>query len=291
MKLPSIADFYQMFPNDNTCFKFLAAEGVFYDSLPCPGCNKPMKRNEDKSVFRCTTNSCNQREISMRKHTFFFDTSLSCRAIMFMALLWLAGVGHLSVIELTHHSPNTVSNFFKYFRQLISSNLTVEECMIGGPDVIVEIDETKLGKRKYNKGHRVDGVWILCGIERTIEANAFCVPLKNRSAETLENIITKHVKEGSIIYTDKWKGYDGLKENLGLEHMTVNHSVCFKEPVTGVCTNKVEGLNNGLKLKVKARNRVRNGIEGHLGEFIWRKRNKECLWSAFIIALRDIHYE
>ncbi len=32
---------------------------------------------------------------------------------------------------------------------------------IGGPGHVVEIDETKIGKRKYNKGRLVEGQWIL----------------------------------------------------------------------------------------------------------------------------------
>jgi len=31
---------------------------------------------------------------------------------------------------------------------------------IGAQDHIIEIDESKFGKRKYNKGHYVEGVWI-----------------------------------------------------------------------------------------------------------------------------------
>ena len=36
---------------------------------------------------------------------------------------------------------------------------------IGGKGVKVLIDEAKLGKRKYNRGHRVNMVWIFRGIE------------------------------------------------------------------------------------------------------------------------------
>ena len=32
---------------------------------------------------------------------------------------------------------------------------------IGGPGVVIEIDETKIGHRKYQKGRLVDGAWIL----------------------------------------------------------------------------------------------------------------------------------
>lgn len=37
--------------------------------------------------------------------------------------------------------------------------------LLGGDGVVVEIDECKIGKRKYNTGGIVDGVWIIQMIE------------------------------------------------------------------------------------------------------------------------------
>jgi len=43
---------------------------------------------------------------------------------------------------------------------------SIEE--FGAASQIIEIDESKLGKRKYNKGQKVvDGVWILGMVEKT----------------------------------------------------------------------------------------------------------------------------
>ena len=36
---------------------------------------------------------------------------------------------------------------------------------IGGPGKIVQIDESKFGKRKCHRGHRVEGQWVFGGIE------------------------------------------------------------------------------------------------------------------------------
>ena len=76
-----------------------------------------------------------------------------------------------------------------------------------------------------------------------------------------------------------------------MQHHTVNHSICFKDPETGVHTNNVEGMWNGIKINLKPRNRVQEGIDDHLFEYIWRKRNGDRLWEAFIQALEEIHYE
>ena len=36
----------------------------------------------------------------------------------------------------------------------------------GGPNKTVEIDESKCGRRKYNKGHAVKEKWVFGGVER-----------------------------------------------------------------------------------------------------------------------------
>lgn len=48
--------------------------------------------------------------------------------------------------------------------------LEKENVKVGGPGKVVEIDESKFGKRKYHKGRRKDGVWVFAGIERDTKA-------------------------------------------------------------------------------------------------------------------------
>ncbi len=108
-------------------------------------------------------------------------------------------------------------------------------------------------------------------------------------SQTLFDAIQKHVRPGSIIYTDLWRGHSGLEEMNEYEHFTVNHSVEFAVSGTSIHTNTIEGTWNGLKWQIKPRNRTKN-IEDHLWEFIWR-RNADRLWDGFINALKDIYYE
>jgi transposase-like protein len=146
--------------------------------------------------------------------------------------------------------------------------LDLEDVAIGGKDIIVEMDESKLGKRKYHRGHAVEGVWILEGIERTVERKVFIAKIEDKTENTLMDVIRKHVKTGSIIYTDMWKGYASLSTDGSFQHLTVNHSPNFKDPVSGVHTNTIEDTWNGIKQMTRPRNRVEEGIEEHLWEFI-----------------------
>jgi transposase-like protein len=192
---------------------------------------------------------------------------------------------------MTGHSSKTITSFMHYYRQLVTSVLEIEDSVIGGNGIVVEIDESKFGKRKYHRGHMVEGSWVFGGIERTPEKRIFLVTVPDRSAETLLNVLKEHIHPGSIIYSDMWKSYNGINEILGLQHSTVNHSFNFKDPDTGVHTNTVEGLWNGIKLRIPPRNRGQSCIDEHLMEFIWRKQNRTRLWFALLEALANIHYD
>lgn len=57
---------------------------------------------------------------------------------------------------------------------------------LGGTGIVVEIDESKFGKRKYHRGHYVEGQWVFGGYERgtgrvfmvAVEERLVRIPLK-----------------------------------------------------------------------------------------------------------------
>lgn len=204
--------------------------------------------------------------------------------------MWLSGLSTKAICNTTGHSKATVASFMKFYRDLVGGILDPEHDTIGGDGVIVEVDESKFGKRKYHRGHHVEGAWIVGGIERTPQKKVFLAVVENRSAETLLKVLNTHLLPGTIVYTDMWKAYDGIETVLGLDHFTVNHSRHFKDPVTGIHTNTIEGLWNGIKLNIKPRSRTKKDLEGHLMKFIWRKINKEHLWESLLYALKETKY-
>lgn len=249
-----------------------------------------MKLDLEKREFRCSKRACN-RKVSLFKNSFFQQHRIPCSKILQLAYFWLSKVKNGTAVILTGCSKDTVATYYAMFRQLVSDSLDEEDCRIGGEGVIVEIDETKMGKRKYHRGHHVEGVWVVGGVERTNERRVFLVTVENRNAETMRDVISRHVREGSVIHTDMWRGYNGIGDNGEYYHRTVNHSIHFRDPQTGVHTNSIEGTWNGLKMNIPIRNRTEGRVDCHLFEFIWRRQQVCNLWLGFINALRKVHYE
>jgi transposase-like protein len=139
--------------------------------------------------------------------------------------------------------------------------------------VIIEIDEAKFGKRKFNKGHRVDGVWVLGMVERTEKRRIILVVVDNRTKETLQSKIIGHVSNRSLVFTDCFKSYKNISVHFK-EHRTVNHSKYFKNPVDGTHTNTIEGCWYAVKANIPNRNRTSTTIGLYLFRFML-VRNEE----------------
>lgn len=289
MTIPTIYNLQSIFFDDSSARQFLIDNNVFYSSIDCPNCNNPMRLYINNEQYRCGKRSC-RKAISLRKDTFFAKSRLSCYKILHFGYLWLLKTSSDSIITQLGMSSATVSNMRSYFSHLVSDSLNIMDFKIGGEGIIVEVDETKLGKRKNNRGHPVEGIWILGGVERTIERKVFLVPIVSRDRNTLMQILAEHILPGSIVYSDLWRGYINMENILPVQHQTINHSLFFCDPITGVHTNTIEGTWNGLKLVIPPRNRVSNGIEELLFEFIWRRANNQNLWNSLVEAMRIVQY-
>ncbi|CAG8506120.1 2466_t:CDS:2, partial [Racocetra fulgida] len=152
-------------------------------------------------------------------------------------------LGNNNGIEYYGHDKNTTRRFMYLFRNIVTASLVKDDEKIGGEGTIVEIDESKF-----------------------------------RSGEKL---IKTHVKPGSTIYTDSWKGYSEL-ENMGMrfKHRRVNHKKPSKNQIIKrIHTQHIEGVWSGIKQNMLKRNMVKEKIENHLKEFSWRRKHENNLWN------------
>jgi len=101
-------------------------------------------------------------------------------------------------------SRETVADRFSFCREVCMAALDEQfegEGLLGGVGEIVEIDECKIGRRKYERGRVVEGSWILGMIHRGHPTNyrlEIC-PDNKRDKDTLVTLIKKHVMRGTEI--------------------------------------------------------------------------------------------
>ena len=112
-----------------------------------------------------------------------------------------------------------------------------EQQQIGGPGKTVEIDESKFGKSKYNRGRDIIGKWVF-GLHERETKKLLLFPVQQRNSATLLPLVQQHVLPGTTIYSDQWRAYEKLGK-LGYVHQTVNHSEEFVTE-TGVHTQGIE---------------------------------------------------
>jgi ISXO2-like transposase domain len=286
--LPTYDSLTNILNDESECLSFLMGRRIFYEINECHDCGSEVTLSG--KIYQCKRRKCRKKE-SLLKGTIFANSKLPCNRVLQIAYLWLAECKHKSIVITTGLSKPTITKFLGYFRQIVSCALETDDMVIGGEGVVVEIDESKFGKRKYHRGHPVEGVWVIGGVERTEERLMFAEVVDRRDTQTLMNVISRHVAEGSIVHTDMWRGYAQLEDLLNVEHRTVNHSEHFVNPEDGTHTNSIEGTWNGIKSKVSPKNRTREDMEGQLLEFIWRRKHARDLWNSFITVLGDIHVE
>jgi hypothetical protein len=219
--------------------------------------------------------------------TFFGNSSLKKYELIRIVYFWANGCTIDQTKQMTGHAENTVAIFFQFLREVCVADLINRGAhnRIGGYGIVVEIDESKYGKRKYHRGHQVEGNWVFGAIERLYDhakqkyfAGRFILlVVENRERETLSRIIRAFIEPGLFIISDCHKSYENINDWEGenmiplphkvqydengnvskkqklYDHESVNHSKFYKDPITGAYTNTIEGHWRVSKSKIPKR--------------------------------------
>ena len=181
---------------------------------------------------------------------------------------------------------STVVDWFSFCREVCGEILEKDSSPIGGPGEVVEVDESKFGKRKYNKGRRVDGVWVFGGIDRRTR-ECFLIPVKDRTADTLIPLIKQYIRPGTTIMTDCWKSYSTLQEE-GYIHGTVNHSYEYVNSVTGDNTQMIESTWRVVKQSLPKFGTTKEQYDSYFEEFMFRRKYFEGRPDHFLAFLEKV---
>ena len=111
-----------------------------------------------------------------------------------------------------------------------------------------------------------------------------------RDAATLLPIIQAHTLPSTVIHSDQWRAYSQVSSLPTVaSHSTVNHSLEFVDPVTGVHTQHVESYWNRCKTRFKTMKGCHESqLPSYLDEFMWRERHGSAANVAMDNIVRDI---
>jgi len=187
-------------------------------------------------------------------------------------------------IQLSGVCRRSVVDVYRSIRGMCSKYFERYPIQLGGPSRGCQIDESQfVHKVKHHRGRAPQSdVWVF-GITdiATQPSVGYMTIVGDRSASTLLPIIQNVVRAGSIIHGDQWRGYYNLQRDSGLVHSTVNHSLHFVDPSTGVHTQNIESYWNKHKSRIKAMKGVcRNMLQSYLNEYMWRDRFQTTAFAS-----------
>ena len=233
------------------------------------GFRKDSSYGTDGCCWRCSNKSCNKK-VSLRKGTWFENHNLTLEKILHITYFWVYKCNQDFVIHELEICQRTITDWYNFAREVCTVYLENHGSgVVGGPGKVVEIDESKFGKRKYHKGRRVDGVWVFGGIERDSK-RCFFASVEDRSADTLVSLIKEHIAPGTTIISDCWKAYSSLGKE-GYQHLTVNHSLNFVDPDTGAHTNTIESTWRALKRSLPRNGTQKTLYDSYFSQYCVRK--------------------
>lgn len=250
----NLIELNKLLETPDSTFEFLKKIGHIKENINCPKCQHLMHIEKDNSRYLHHRYRCHKCKASksVLADTIYSKTKIAPQKFILVIYMFSCYYNR----KMTHQECNvdnsTVTRIFSSLRQACESFLMDGDLEpIGGPDHIVEIDETLVSKRKYHKGRFVKEKWLFGGIDRNTN-ELFAYLVDDRKAETLINVIEECILPGTTIMSDEWSSYKPLNKDIELlkkyNHKTVNHSKYFVDPNDrSINTQKIERLWRSIK--------------------------------------------
>ena len=165
-------------------------------------------------------------------------------SFLILVICWFAGTKYEDITKDYGISPTTITDWFHKFMQVACYVLLSPEhpdCLpgdphakIGGTGTVVEADEAKFCKRKYNVGQmgaaQMRG-WVLGAVERGSPYRMVFRPIFHgrRDSNTIADFILEYVEPGTSMNSDMHLAYLCLPR-FGFPLKRINHKENYVDP-------------------------------------------------------------
>jgi len=201
--------------------------------------------------------------------------------------LFSVDLGATQIANLTGLSRNTVNRYLKAIRVRLAEFCDSKSPFSGE----VEVDESFFGARrvKGKRGRGAYGKTIVFGIFKR-NGSVYTEIVPNCSKSTLQKVIRGKVSLDSVVYSDGWRGYNGLVDVGYGKHLRVDHGKDeFARDQTHI--NGIEGFWGYAKTRlVKFRGMHSQTFLLHLKEceFRFNYRDRD-IYKLMLKMFRDQH--
>jgi transposase-like protein len=167
---------------------------------------------------------------------------------------------------------NTINHWYNVFRKAIYVHQMGEFRRVFGE---AEVDESYFGAKrirglhgKLKRGRGTHKQPVFGIFKRNGHVYTEIVP--NCKKAVLQAIIKGKVDPSTVIYSDRWRGYDGLVDVGFDKHFRVSHGENEFSKGTGIHINGIENFWSFTKRRLAKFNGVKKNFELHLKECEWR---------------------
>lgn len=216
-----MVDLMDMFPTEDACLEYLALI-CWRNGYKCPRCGCCESWKMGSGLYRCK--EC-RHNCSVISGTIFQDTRKPLR--LWMQAIWYVvnqknGVSALGLQKAL--GLGSYHTAWEWLHKLRRAMVRPNRDRLSG---VVEVDETFVGgERAGKRGRGADGktlVFIAVEVAQKGIGRIRLTTLKNASSESLLQATQSTIKQGSIVCSDGWDGYNIITKN-GYIHQPTTHA-------------------------------------------------------------------
>lgn len=293
----SLPEFQRIFPDDAACAAYL--EKVRWsDGFACPWCGvvgEPFRFEARAGVLRCR--AC-RKDVGLTAGTVMERSHTPLSTWFWAAYLITSQTPGMSAVQFQRQlGLSRYETAFGILHKLRAAMVRPERDKIGGkPQEYVEVDETWVGGRTRGEGRGVHHkVLVSCAVEvlhrkpgtnldnrkdGRFAGRVRLAVVPDRSALSLCGFIENAVAPGSLIVTDDWGAYAGLR-NRGFDHHPI--AVCGDPevaeeflPIIHLVFANLKSWINGIHHGVSEKH-----LQAYLNEFTFRFNRRFYPFNAF----------